>query len=234
MTTKVEIVGDRVLKSLDSDGAVDRLLLWTELLRNAGVTTPLASRGDRPRQVAFARISGRSGLEAVLTDGDAAIRNIFAALASLHAAEASDLPVFDALVRIRPRLDKFREPWIENWIDEYLPPPDSTGLIHGDFHAGQLIQDDEGVVWILDLDDLAHGSREADLGNFAAHLATRPETRSDDLFTGFRRWLERILRLNSGADSSLVYRYGRIALLRRALKLAEKGDRRVLCEIRNA
>jgi aminoglycoside phosphotransferase (APT) family kinase protein len=107
--------------------------------------------------------------------------------------------------------------------------------VHGDFHAGQLIMDSAGRVWLLDLEDLATGAPESDLGNFAAHLATRPETRRGPIQQGFEHWLGHTLEayrsIGGVGHSGLAHSHGRIALIRRALKLRERGDPSVLSEL---
>ena len=168
----------------------------------------------------------------VIAEGAGALGPLIRAVSTLHAAGVTGLDPFDPLTRIRPRLVGGDAPWMSDWIARHMPPPSAPGLVHGDFHAGQLIRDRQGAVWILDLDDLALGPPEADIGNFAAHLATRPETRRGHPIAGFGDWLGGIVAHYSGADHDLADRYGRIALLRRGLKLAEAGDDTVLDALR--
>lgn len=44
------------------------------------------------------------------------------------------------------------------------------GLVHGDFHQGQLLYDGQRV-WLLDFDRCHHGDRSTDVGNFLAQLS---------------------------------------------------------------
>ena len=100
--------------------------------------------------------------------------------------------------------------------------------VHGDYHVGQLLFETPSIEpWLLDVDDVALGPPESDLGNFIAHLVT-DDLRMGDLLDGFAR-LEPLLRhvyeelTGSKSDSTLINTYGAIALLRRSLKLHEKG-----------
>jgi len=233
LTGRVEIVGDTVLKRLANADAAARLIARTKALIAAGVPTPEARPGPGPGVVRFERIRGEPGLSVVsgASDGLAALLE---PLAALHGAEVPGLEAYDPLHRIRPRLAGGGEPWIDEWIGRHTTSGRPAGPVHGDFHAGQLVRDAGGRVWVLDLDDLALGSPEADLGNFAAHLATRPETRQGDPLPGFERWLTRVLRHRPVADRDLAASYGKIALLRRGLKLAEQGDASVLEALRRA
>lgn len=74
--------------------------------------------------------------------------------------------------------------------------PDITGrvgdptLIHGDFHEGQILVDDSGVITgVLDIDDLAVGDLSMDAANFSAHLLTLSESfpRSAVVLKSYRR-----------------------------------------------
>ena len=234
MTRRVEIAGDRVLKRLAGPDAVARLVARTGALRAAGVATPEARATDQSDVVAFPRIQGESGLTMLIDRGEVALAPLVAAAAVLHGADAPKLQRLDPLTRIRPRLADGAPSWIERWIRCHLPPARGGGPVHGDLHAGQLIRDRRGRVWLLDLDDLAAGPPEADLGNFAAHLATRPETRRGEPLMGLTYWLTQVLVHAPGADPGIAARYGRIALLRRALKLAEQGERALLEALSNA
>jgi aminoglycoside phosphotransferase (APT) family kinase protein len=102
-------------------------------------------------------------------------------------------------------------------------------VIHGDFHPGQTLRDGAGTVWLVDLDDLALAPPEADFGNLAAWMATQsPQglTRGDPT-TALKSALRHILpqaRLGmADVSPDLALHFGRIALLRRALKLAHRG-----------
>jgi hypothetical protein len=101
-------------------------------------------------------------------------------------------------------------------------------LVHGDYHIGQLMFAAPGrEPWLLDLDDLALAAPESDLGNFAAHLATVDDCGGDTLDT-FRALTSLLCPLYEGlaqhrVEPNTVGAYGAVALLRRALKLRERG-----------
>ena len=64
-----------------------------------------------------------------------------------------------------------------------------TGIVHGDFHAGQIFFGTAPrMSWLLDLDDLSLGHRESDLGNFSAYLATARETTLIDVTEAYEYW----------------------------------------------
>lgn len=60
---------------------------------------------------------------------------------------------------------------LRSWIDQRfdsIPSPNSV-LIHGDFHPGQVLYDEEKTS-IIDIDRLSRGPAEADMGNYLAQL----------------------------------------------------------------
>lgn len=108
--------------------------------------------------------------------------------------------------------------------------PAERVLAHGDYHVGQLLfASPTDEPWLLDLDDLALAPRESDLGNFAAHLATVEEG-AVDAFDAFCTLASLICRLYGSlagheVDRDAVDAHGAIALMRRSLKLRERGAR---------
>jgi aminoglycoside phosphotransferase (APT) family kinase protein len=92
--------------------------------------------------------------------------------------------------------------------------------VHGDLHPGQFIRDRRGQVWLIDLDDLALGPPEVDFGNLAACLATR---RPGPLHEMARHAIAGVVAETPSANPALVAHFCEIALLRRALKLRERG-----------
>jgi hypothetical protein len=101
-------------------------------------------------------------------------------------------------------------------------------LVHSDYHIGQLVfASSLGEPWLLDIDDLALAARESDLGNFAAHLATVEDCAGDilDIFRGLSSVLCLLYEgvAQHRVEPDTVEAYGAIALLRRALKLRERG-----------
>jgi aminoglycoside phosphotransferase (APT) family kinase protein len=102
-------------------------------------------------------------------------------------------------------------------------------VVHGDFHARQLLMgDDPQMPWLLDLEDLALGAGESDLGNFVAHLVTSPRicgALSEHRFSAvLPRVQQSYQRLGGRApEQRLLLAHGAIALLRRALKGWERN-----------
>jgi len=169
---------------------------------------------------------------------------LVAPLVVLHGAEVvqMELDTFDPWRRIHPRIAHpgcSNNQELMNEIASVIPVLKQDGAmlaesqpaayvpVHGDYHVGQLLFDlPLGLPWLLDLDDIARGHRESDIGNFAAHCATTTDM-------GFLGVLNDFTMLSSAlhacyADISginlnvgWINFYGAVAMLRRALKLIE-------------
>lgn len=163
----------------------------------------------------FDRIEGRTGRD--LIGGD--LGCLLSTLGNLHRAHMGDLPRYDPLLRVRPRLALTAVAALRGIVDEPVPPGSAT--LHGDLHVGQFILEKSGTVWIVDLDDLAVGPPEADLAGFTAHLATTLPG------CGIAAWSGRLCRTWVGQgcnlDRTVFAQFLRFALLRRHLKLREAG-----------
>ena len=215
-----------------------RLVRWTAALRAAGVSTPEARIDLEADALVFPAIEGTGGLALVIAGGPPVLSQLLRPLAMLHRASLGGIRPFDPRRKIVPRVSAGEAPALLQELGACLnglPEPSGSGPVHGDFHAGQVIRDAGGTVWLLDLEDLAAGEPEADLGNFAAHLASRPETRRGPVRQGLEFWLEHTLRayraIGGAAETGLAIRHGRVALIRRALKLRERDDPSILAEV---
>ena len=170
-------------------------------------------------------------------------------LVYLHRVETQGLNLapLDPWRRILPRLqdgvgtqytDVATEPWdIYRLLREARTTVEARTLsrrvvVHGDYHVGQvLFESPHSEPWLLDLDDLAVGLAESDLGNFAAHLATFAGPRGIgvfDVFDTFEGLLASVNKVytdtaSTPVDAVLVRFFGAVALLRRALKRMEQG-----------
>jgi aminoglycoside phosphotransferase (APT) family kinase protein len=148
---------------------------------------------------------------------------------------SKDFAAFDPFRRIRPRLH-LAPPALRDRIDRlmYLPMPTSGHVCHGDFHPGQVIRDAAGTSWLIDLDDLAVACPAADLGNLIAYLATSPP-RSDTITTAVDQLTPAVMAAWASEPQTLnmaeITYFTEIALIRRALKRAERGDLAVLEQI---
>lgn len=238
MTTRVWRDGPQVRKRVADPGSARQLVRWTGALRAAGLPTPEARLEPAGDVLVFPAIEGAGGLALVVAGGPPVLPGLLRPLLALHRASLAGLVPFDPRRKIDPRLSADDPPALRQEAAEQLaaiPSPSGAISVHGDFHVDQVIRDAGGTVWLLDLDDLAAGVPESDLGNFAAHLATRPETRSGPVRQGLGRWLDRTLgayrAIGGEADAGLAKRHGRVALIRRALKLRECGDASVLDEL---
>lgn len=202
------------MKSFADPRTAAEALRRSEALRAGEVPTPAGRPGACANEVEFDRIEGRSGLP-VLAAG---LPALLGPVARLHAARVAGLADFDPLLRVRPRLALASAHEVRAVLDD--PVPRGAATLHGDLHAGQFVCDRSGRVWILDFDDLALGPPEADLANFAAHLAT---SRGG----GIALWAGRVraswLGLGRRCDTEVFGRFLRFALVRRHLKLRAAG-----------
>ena len=238
MTARVWRDGGQIRKRIAGPETARRLILRTGELRARGLPTPEARLGQSPDVVVFPAVEGTGGLALLMAEGPAVLPDLLRPLLGLHRATLRGLAPFDPRRKIEPRLSADDPPNLLREATRRLdaiPEPSDMVPVHGDFHVGQLIRDAEATVWILDLEDLAAGAPESDLGNFAAHLATRPETRRHSVPHGLAFWLGHALRayraIGGEADENLAERHGQVALIRRALKLRERGDPSVVAEL---
>lgn len=188
----------------------------SQVARLAGVTTPA--------------VLGRNGLgtlsfERIISAVPPTLAEMLAALRPLRGMPADGLIRFDPFLRIRPRLGT-ASPQIRAWLDTLAAQDgdlrwSALTVIHGDFHPGQTLRDADGRTWLLDLDDLALAPAEADLGNLAAWMAT---STIGILSAQADTATKQVLTLWPGADPALTRHFCNIALVRRALKLAGKGQ----------
>ncbi len=199
----------------------------SRIARHGGVITPSITSVNNNHTVEFERIDGECGIELLQKNR---LRDLIAPLIELHKIDQDKLPRFDTFLRIDPRVAAFSIPEalvLEIQKRKKVAFP-VTGVVHGDFHLGQLIRDSSGKCWIIDLDDMATGSPEADLGNLAAYLATHPATMGDSVSASLRYWENQI----TGAwnDLGQIYQenwlqyFMHVALIRRTLKRVESGD----------
>ncbi|MCU0802127.1 MAG: aminoglycoside phosphotransferase family protein [Rhodobacteraceae bacterium] len=182
----------------------------------AGVPTPDVVRMDRDQMLAFRRI---------VPQGQASLPQMLDVVARVQAMPVAGLARFDPFLRIRPRLIQ-ASARIAGLVarletqDRALNWP-ANSVVHGDFHPGQVLRDATGKVWLIDLDDLALGPPEVDAGNLAAWLATQGP---GDLAAMHRTAFRLVRALSPQADADLLAHFCAIAVVRRALKLAEKGQ----------
>ena len=181
----------------------------------AGVPTPAVLPGGGPTSLLFDRID---------TGVAPSLARVIDAVQRLAGMPTDGLTRFDPFLRIRPRLEaapthirRLCGDLVDR--DAALDWPALT-VIHGDLHPGQCLQDGTGKVWLVDLDDLALGPPEADVGNLAAWIATSVE---GHLEAQTRVAMVKLQALSPQADPALIQHFCQIATLRRALKLAEKG-----------
>jgi Phosphotransferase enzyme family len=182
----------------------------------SGVPTPAVLARIGPKALSFERI---------VPHGQPTLAGMLAVLQRLNRMPPDGLIRFDPFLRIRPRLgaapSRIRALVSELEAQDAALYWPANSVIHGDFHPGQTMMDRSGKVWLLDLDDLALAPQEADLGNLAAWSATCTEGNLD---TQARAAMLGLLALAPEADPLLSEHFLQIALVRRALKLAGKGQ----------
>lgn len=199
----------------------------SKVVRRSGGVTPNIKSVKNNHTVEFEHIDGECGIELL---EKTKIRELIAPLIDLHKTDQNKLPLFDPFLRIDPRVATFSIP--QELIREIQIRKRAvfpvTGVVHGDFHLGQLIKDSSGKCWIIDLDDMATGPPEADLGNLTAYLATHPATMGDSVPISLRYWKNQIT--GSWNDLGQIYQenwlryFTHVALIRRTLKRLEAGD----------
>ena len=216
------------------------------VLAAAGIATPIGRFDATDGNIVFPWLDGISGRRHLASEtaagrGHPVLVAAITVLARLHRADAPALrlPPFDPWKRISPRLAALpRDVEATDFhaaraavgaaLDAAAGHDEpGLGLIHGDFHIGQLIFPTAGSApWLLDLEDLAVGPAEADLGNFIAHIVTSEDLYDGALVDGFRRFADS-LRAAYEAETGItlaanrIDAYGAAALLRRGLKLRE-------------
>ncbi len=237
--------------------SAEKTAYWSTRLHHAGVPTPPATLDQRANEVSFPWIDGRP-LRQMFADKDCAIHVsqlvgkrwicelALRALIKLHHATARR----DALGEFHPwqktderilRGIKSGDPafikaanrvaeWkreLDEQVSDHSGPP--LSIVHGDLHVGQMIcEQTTRSVWLLDLDDIAIGPSEADLGNFVAHFVTDQTLFGGQPAEGFWPLAAMLIEIydelsDTPIEPEKVSTFGAVALLRRALKLAENG-----------
>ena len=212
--------GRRYVGQLRGDGALAVLKLYADDVfgraRAAAATPQLTERLQTPVCIGRSRRHRVVVLEwlpgARLSDRLAAapldrahLRQVGAALAELHrqlryvAGGAPCVGATDMLATARSisalRADLGdRAQWLASTTARTVDARAPVQLIHGDFHAGQVLVGADRV-GILDLDRSSAGDPVSDVGNFVAHLeyaaiegglpATARDIAADDFLTGY-------------------------------------------------
>jgi len=225
-------------------------------VNNAGVPTPLLTFRPMTRELIAPWVNGYNGRERLrrMMKGNPNFTNVpttywlslLEPLVQLHRSDLRNtaLVQLDPYRRVRPRL-KSKGPCVgrktpTRELDLYqtlenvgvnltsIHDANNWVPVHGDFHVGQVMfGTDSNTPVLLDLDDLALGMPESDIGNCIAHLVTAFDDVTEQLFENFNH-LKLLLQqcyteLSSiYLSSELINFYGAIALLRRELKLVEQ------------
>lgn len=217
MTGKATWVnGGAFLKRYSSQEAAETAFKRSIVAQAAGVPTPAVLGQSGPMVLSFERIAAQ---------GKPLLGEMVQVVSLLHRMPPRGLARFDPFLRINSRLSAAPPP--VGLLVDALQRQDAAlcwsgvSAIHGDFHPGQTVRDSLGKVWLIDLDDMALAPPEADLGNLAAWLATQT---TGELGALEADALAQVLPLAPDADPILVAHFCAIALVRRALKLAERGQ----------
>lgn len=140
----------------------------------------LLARSKPRRAVAFEWIDGSPLADAIRAGETAAVSAAGAGLAEIHGQQpASRLPhaprgatlraAGRQIARLCPDLEWHAHATVQELVERLGALPRDEVVVHGDFHAGQVVVGADGPV-LLDLDRLQRGDRAADLGSFRAHL----------------------------------------------------------------
>ena len=230
---------------------VRTLLAVTSRLKEQGILTPQCGYDAERGELVFPTIDGvvvRDALAAQRmrdkTNWKAfetkALASILEPILALHSLAPSGLQLepYDPWRRVRTRLHRLPAGSLAHDVYDKLAPLVAEagafckpGVVHGDLHVGQLILARDGrSTWVIDLDDAALGPREADFGNFIAHLCTSPQLYRGEINEGVNDLIDKVMEMCASAPPSrmAIERYCAASLLRRALKLGEKfnADRR--------
>lgn len=232
MTAQVTFSESVVVKRFSAATAATAALNRAEALQAAGIATPIPIRED-DRTLRFPRITGTTGPD--LIQG---LPDLLSPLLGLNRLRLPTLglPQHDPLLRIRPRL-ALAPATVARLAQQQVTrlPATMDTICHGDFHPGQVIRDAAGRSWLLDLDDLALGPVEADLGNLIAWLASQslrdPRPLADRLNDARASLVAAWTGLGGRTDHAILDPYMTLAIIRRALKRAERGDPSLLDEL---
>jgi tRNA A-37 threonylcarbamoyl transferase component Bud32 len=141
-------------------------------------------KSDRYATLAFEWLPGRLLSELILDPQfeTQAVRTVGAAIAQLHAQASQGLPRITHETRastlfseasmlglVCPHLHRWAESLARRIAAHLVDKPPAYRLIHGDFHARQVLLHDDTAA-ILDLDRAAYADPLIDLGLFGAHL----------------------------------------------------------------
>jgi hypothetical protein len=224
MTVQPEPINALVFeKRYPSVARAEAALRRSLVARMAGIPTPAARQGNAVTCLVFNRIE---------VAAPPTLPRLIDTVLRLGRMSTEGLARFDPFLRIRPRLSAatsaIRDLHAELVAKDAALGWTATTVIHGDFHPGQCLQDRSGKIWLIDLDDLALGPPEADLGNLAAWIAT---STTGDLASQTHSAVAQVQALTPQADPLLIAHFCRIARLRRALKLAGKGQPWALAQL---
>ncbi len=222
----------------------------------AGVPTPSLTFRPTTRELIAPWIDGYNGRELLqrYMKGNPGFANVpktywvslLEPLTQLHHSKLNNavLTRLDPYRRIRPRLANKKSDVGINCVSREMRlyqtltdigihlllvhDMDSWIPVHGDFHVGQVMfGTNNNTPILLDLDDLALGLPESDIGNCIAHLVTSFDDVTNRVIEKFidlkHSLLECYVELTSNQLApALVDFYGAVALLRRMLKLSER------------
>lgn len=199
----------------------------SNVARQAGVITPKVLAVKKHTTIAFERIDGECGIGLVKSTD---LSRLLSPLVKLHKIDQRQLPEFNPFLRIDPRMEELSIPselLVEIRKLKQVAIP-HNGVVHGDFHMGQLICDSADRCWVIDFDDMSLGPPEADLGNLIAYLGTHPATMGDSLSASLSYWQRQIEaawnELGQVYEDERLQYFMQVALIRRSLKRCEAGD----------
>jgi aminoglycoside phosphotransferase (APT) family kinase protein len=243
MSTAILRDGSDALKVF-THGRVDivrKLVDLTQQLQTAGVPVPVSNIDMNETAIRLPWIQGQTMRQLMGKAGPdkTQIHSAMQVLQCLHQSGVRPvgLKVFDPF---RLSVKRLKQSWflflarqiqsdaltLRSKLDEVPTSRSGLVIIHGDFHAGQLILEMASQKWwLIDLDDVALGHKEADVANFCVNIATRDDHSAETIDLKLN---EMFATCESGYGSKIEFNlfryYAACALLRRALKFAERSE----------
>ena len=129
-------------------------------------------------------------------DAPTLLENVGSVIAGLHALSppqdlapiAQPIDTCDRVYRMSLDLGRFDQKAgqqvgeLAERLAVAIPSPSAAVLLHGDFHSGQLLEED-GRIGLVDFDRAGRGPAAYDLAVFAAHLTLRSPERREQVMT---------------------------------------------------
>ncbi len=248
MTTAITRDGDFAFKAFANQSAstIGKLVRLTGSLRASGVPVPETRKDPLSNGIILPWIEGETMRDRFKARGSnnfaGAAEDLRSAMSVLRRLHGSDVPK-SGLEQLRPFKNcdsRVSDPAFKSLpchirlgakrlrilIEMQMPMGQSTRIVHGDFHPGQLILEEAtGKWWLIDLDDAAFGHCESDIANFCVNIATHSHQSTGRMLACFDELAATCLpAYGAKTDRHQLNIFAATTFLRRALKFAARGD----------